>query len=104
MKSRYYLLGFFSLVLCSVQAQKGFSLKDVLSKKKVEVLYDGKLLTAYCYFDSTEKPVLFPIKTLSAVTERRGFPILPPRARPRNNPTTSGWRLTFESVMESALW
>ncbi len=61
MKSRYYLLGFFSLVLCPVQAQKGFSLKDVLSKKKVEVLYDGKLLTAYCYFDSTEKPVLFPI-------------------------------------------
>jgi glucose dehydrogenase len=63
-------------------AQKGFSLVDLPASKKVEVQYDGKLFTAYCYFDSTEKPVLFPIKTTSGVTITRGYPIVPRPGEP----------------------
>ena len=74
-------IGILSLLLfmfmVSASAQKGFSVVEKKADKKIEILYDGKLLTAYCYFDSTEKPVLFPVKTLTGNVVTRGFPIAP---------------------------
>src|SRR6266850_2067179 len=104
MRGHYYFLCLFSLVLYSVQAQKGFSLKDLPSKKKVEVLYDGKLLTGYCYFDSTEKPVLFPIKTLSGITVTRGFPIAPRAGERVDHPHHVGLWFNYESVNGLDFW
>ncbi len=104
MRSRYYLLGIFSLALCSVQAQRGFSLKDVPAKKKVEVRYDGKLFTAYCYFDSTEKPVLFPIKTLSGIAITRGFPIAPRAGERVDHPHHVGLWFNYENVNGLDFW
>ena len=85
-------------------AQKGFSLVDLPASKKVEVRYDGKLFTAYCYFDSTEKPVLFPIKTTSGVTITRGYPIVPRAGERTDHPHHVGLWLNYESVNGLDFW
>jgi ribosome biogenesis protein Nip4 len=97
---------FYSLMALaySAHAQKGFSLVDSPAKKKVEVRYDGKLLTAYCYFDSTEKPVLFPIKTVSGVTITRGYPIAPRLGERTDHPHHLGLWLNYESVNGLDFW
>jgi hypothetical protein len=102
---RFLFLSVF--ILCttySCLAQKGFSLVDLPASKKVEVRYDGKLFTAYCYFDSTEKPVLFPIKTTSGVTITRGYPILPRPGERTDHPHHVGLWLNYESVNGLDFW
>ncbi|HTE30469.1 MAG TPA: PmoA family protein [Chryseolinea sp.] len=91
---------------CLIQAfsQKGFSLVEQAAKKKVEILHDGKLLTAYCYFDSTEKPVLFPLKTLSGVTITRGYPIAPREGERTDHPHHVGLWMNYESVNDLDFW
>src|SRR5687767_7434836 len=99
---------FFSLCMLGLTittlAQKGFSLVDLPSSKKVEVRYDGKLFTAYCYFDSTEKPVLFPIKTLSGVTITRGYPVAPRAGERTDHPHHLGLWMNYESVNGLDFW
>lgn len=98
------------MIFCSlamthtVQGQKGFTLIDKPANKKVEVRYDGKLLTAYCYFDSTEKPVLFPIKTVSGVTITRGYPVAPRLGERTDHPHHLGLWLNYESVNGLDFW
>lgn len=95
------------LVCCSVLSvygQKGFSLVEKKDKKKVEILYNGKLVTAYCYFDSTEKPVLFPVKTLSGITVTRGFPIAPRAGERTDHPHHVGLWFNYESVNGLDFW
>jgi hypothetical protein len=88
----------------SSHAQKGFSFVDIPASKKVELRYDGKLFTAYCYFDSTEKPVLFPIKTTSGVTITRGYPVAPRPGERTDHPHHLGLWLNYESVNGLDFW
>lgn len=99
----FFCLAIFCLTY-PAYAQKGFSLIDSPAKKKVEVRYDGKLLTAYCYFDSTEKPVLFPIKTLSGVTITRGYPVAPRPGERTDHPHHLGLWMNYESVNGLDFW
>lgn len=98
------LLAILGLLNHCVIAQKGFSLKSDEAKKKVSVLYNGRLLTAYCYFDSTEKPVLFPVKTLSGVTITRGYPVSPREGERTDHPHHLGIWLNYESVNGLDFW
>jgi hypothetical protein len=84
--------------------QKGFAVVRQDAGKKIEVLYNGRLLTAYCYFDSTEKPVLFPIKTLSGITITRGYPIAPREGERTDHPHHVGLWLNYESVNGLDFW
>ncbi|MEJ1238606.1 PmoA family protein [Chryseolinea sp. T2] len=94
----------FGLLTHCAMAQKGFSLKTDDAKKKVSVLYNGKLLTAYCYFDSTEKPVLYPVKTLSGITVTRGYPVAPREGERTDHPHHLGIWLNYESVNGLDFW
>jgi hypothetical protein len=104
MRTGYCFLFLVCLAFSGAYGQKGFSLKDVPSSKKTELRYDGKLLTAYCYFDSTEKPVLFPIKTLSGNTITRGYPIAPRAGERTDHPHHVGLWLNYESVNGLDFW
>lgn len=103
MKTGLYFSLLFILTL-TAYGQKGFSIRENPSRKKIEVLYDGSLLTAYCYFDSTEKPVLFPIKTLSGNTITRGFPIAPRAGERTDHPHHVGLWFNYESVNGLDFW
>jgi hypothetical protein len=85
-------------------AQEGFSFQENAVAKKVEVYYNKKLLTAYCYFDSTEKPVLFPLKTISGVTVTRGWPIAPREGERTDHPHHVGLWFNYESVNGLDFW
>ena len=104
MKRLFHFIVLMSLASTGAYAQKGFLLKDVPAQKKVEVRYDGKLLTAYCYFDSTEKPVLWPIKTLFGVTITRGYPITPKAGERSDHPHHLGLWMNYESVNGLDFW
>jgi hypothetical protein len=83
---------------------KGFSLVRQDAKKKVEVWYEGKFVTAYCYFDSTEKPVLYPIKTMSGTTITRGYPVAPRAGERTDHPHHVGLWLNYEGVNGLDFW
>lgn len=95
---------FFFSCSVSVEAQSSFAFRESKEKKKVEVLYNKRLVTAYCYFDSTEKPVLFPIKTLSGTTVTRGFPVSPRAGERTDHPHHVGLWLNYESVNGLDFW
>jgi hypothetical protein len=88
----------------STFAQGGFVFREDLAAKKVELLFNGKLLTAYCYFDSTEKPVLFPLRTVSGVTVTRGWPIAPRSGERTDHPHHVGLWFNYESVNGLDFW
>jgi hypothetical protein len=98
-----FLLGMIALYHPS-NAQKRFVLIDKPEQKRIEVKYDGKLLTAYCYFDSTEKPVLFPLKTLAGTTITRGYPVAPREGERTDHPHHLGLWLNYESVNGLDFW
>ncbi|MFZ6011938.1 MAG: PmoA family protein [Bacteroidota bacterium] len=101
------LAGFFLLsAICFATSaqQKGFAFADQSDSKKLELLYNGKLVTAYCYFDSTEKPVLFPLKSLSGITITRGYPIAPRAGERTDHPHHVGLWLNYESVNGLDFW
>lgn len=90
---------------CSfAQKQEGFSLKEDAAKKQVDVLYNGKLLTAYCHYDSVMKPVLFPINTLSGITITRGYPLAPRAGERVDHPHHIGLWLNYEYVNGLDFW
>lgn len=88
----------------SLKAQNGFTLRENKDTKKVVVLFNKKLITAYCYFDSTEKPVLFPLKTLGGNTITRGYPIAPRPGERVDHPHHVGLWLNYESVNGLDFW
>ena len=98
------LLVVFLIAASHADAQKGFELKEDTSSKKVEVLFDGKLVTAYTWFDSAEKPVLYPVKTLSGVTVTRGFPVAPRPGERTDHPHHIGIWFNYESVNGLDFW
>src|SRR3954471_12835435 len=102
--SKIIITGLLALMSVSAFSQKGFSLVDKPEQRKVELLYNNKLVTAYCYFDSTEKPVLYPVKTLSGVTITRGFPVAPRAGERTDHPHHVGLWFTYESVNGLDFW
>ena len=86
------------------QDNKGFVFADNKDKKEVDVLYNGKLLTAYCYYDSVRKPFLFPINTLDGITVTRGWPIAPRAGERTDHPHHDGMWMNYESVNGLDFW
>jgi hypothetical protein len=98
----------FSCLLFSLmtfaQSSKGFQFVEKKDEKKIEVLYKGKLLTAYCYFDSVFKPFLFPLVTTDGITVTRGYPIAPRAGERTDHPHHTGMWMNYESVNGLDFW
>lgn len=91
-------------VSTSCAQKSGFSFDDKPNEKKIDILYNGKLLTAYCYFDSVMKPVLFPVKTVSGITVTRGYPLDPRPGERVDHPHHIGLWMNYESVNGLDFW
>ncbi len=72
MKKIIALLSVLILITAMAQAQRGFAFTDRPEKKQLDISYNGKLLTAYCYYDSIFKPFLYPLNTVDGITVTRG--------------------------------
>ncbi len=82
----------------------GFSIVENKTQKQVDILYNNKLLTAYCYYDSSRKPILFPVNTTDGVTVTRGFPFQLVAGERTDHPHHTGIWLNYESVNGLDFW
>jgi hypothetical protein len=94
------------LIVCSIGAfaQTGFSVVPDPEKKQMNVLYNGKLLTAYCYYDSSRKPMLFPVNTVDGITVTRSYPFKMVAGERTDHPHHTGLWLNYESVNGLDFW
>ena len=83
---------------------KGFSIVEHKDQKQIDILYDGKLMTAYCYYDSIMKPFLFPVNTVDGITVTRGWPLQPRSGERTDHPHHTGIWQNYESVNDLDFW
>ena len=86
------------------QKSTGFSLIEKKDKKQVDVLFNNKLLTAYCNLDSSKKPVLFPVNTIDGITVTRSYPFKLIAGERTDHPHHTGIWLNYESVNGLDFW
>ena len=102
------LIGFTMLIFVNMattaQQSTGFKIVEEKGKKQVDILYNNKLLTAYCYYDSSRKPFLFPVNTLEGVTVTRGYPFKMIAGERTDHPHHTGIWLNYESVNGLDFW
>lgn len=83
---------------------QGFAFAENKEKKQVDILYNNKLLTAYCFYDSSRKPMLFPVNTVDGVTVTRGYPFNIIPGERTDHPHHTGIWLNYESVNGLDFW
>ena len=102
------ILGFAALLLANMvtvaQQKTGFTFVEEKDKKQVNILFNNKLLTAYCYYDSSRKPILFPVNTLDGITVTRGYPFTMIAGERTDHPHHTGIWLNYESVNGLDFW
>jgi len=74
------------------------------AEKKVEVLVDGELFTAYLYPETIAKPVLYPIKSASGNDLTRGFPLAPRAGERVDHPHHIGIWFNYGDVNGLDFW
>lgn len=96
----------FLLVSGVVMAQPtpGFKIVEHKSRKQVDILFNNRLLTAYCYYDSSRKPFLFPVNTTDGISVTRGYPFQPVAGERTDHPHHTGIWLNYESVNGLDFW
>jgi hypothetical protein len=99
----FYFMLMFSISAIS-QTKKGFQIVEHKDQKQVDVLYNGKLLTAYCYYDSVRKPFLYPVNTVDGITVTRGWPLKPRAGERTDHPHHVGIWQNYESVNGLDFW
>lgn len=72
--------------------------------KKVNVTIGGKPFTSFFYPDNLEKPVLYPVFTVSGTDVTRGFPLNPKPGDPTDHPHHIGIWFNYESVNGLDFW
>ena len=96
---------FLSLSIATLGQQvKGFSILERKDKKQVDILFNDKLMTAYCYFDSSGKPFLFPVNTVDGITVTRSYPFKMIAGERTDHPHHTGIWLNYESVNGLDFW
>ena len=102
------ILGFTALVLINMvavaQQTTGFTIVEEKDKKQVNILFNNKLLTSYCYYDSSRKPILFPVNTLDGITVTREYPFKMIAGERTDHPHHTGIWLNYESVNGLDFW
>lgn len=102
---RYIIVVALVFITINAGAQsKGFAIRENTASKQVDILYNGKLLTAYCYYDSSRKPFLFPVNTVEGITVTRGYPFKNVSGERTDHPHHTGIWLNYESVNGLDFW
>ena len=86
------------------QQQNGFTIVEKMNEKQVDILFNNKLLTAYCYYDSGRKPILFPVNTVDGIMVTRSYPFKNVPGERTDHPHHTGIWLNYESVNGLDFW
>ncbi|MEJ7672654.1 MAG: PmoA family protein [Chitinophagaceae bacterium] len=98
------LLSLIISLVGTAQKNKGFTIAEREDKKQVDILFNNKLLTAYCYYESGSKPILFPVNTVDGITVTRGYPFKKVAGERTDHPHHTGIWLNYESVNGIDFW
>lgn len=98
------LIFLFLSLPCLSQKKTGFAIVEKKDKKQVDLLFNGRLMTAYCYYDSSRKPILFPVNTVDGITVTRGYPFHKIAGERTDHPHHTGIWLNYESVNGLDFW
>jgi hypothetical protein len=93
-----------SIVAMAQQKNTGFKIVERPAQKQVDIVYNNKLLTAYCYYDSSRKPILFPVNTVDGITVTRSYPFKNVTGERTDHPHHTGIWLNYESVNGLDFW
>jgi len=96
-----------TMALVSITAtsqQSGFTIVEKKDQKQVDILFNNKLLTAYCYYDSSRKPILFPVNTVDGITVTRSYPFKNIPGERTDHPHHTGIWFNYESVNGLDFW
>ncbi len=106
MKKIRVFICFFAIAFggAAQKKQEGFQMLERKEAKQIDILYNGHLLTAYCYYDSIRKPFLFPVNTVDGITVTRGYPLQPQAGERTDHPHHTGLWMNYESVNELDFW
>lgn len=74
------------------------------AEKKVEVLVNGELFTAYVYQETIDKPVLYPLKSAGGHDLTRGFPLEPRPGERVDHPHHVGVWFNYGDVNGLDFW
>jgi len=74
------------------------------AEKKVEVLLNGELFTAYLYPETIAKPVLYPLKSAGGGLLTRGYPLEPRSGERVDHPHHIGLWLNYGDVNGLDFW
>jgi hypothetical protein len=74
------------------------------SERRVDVLVDGKLFTAYIWPEDVMKPVLYPVCTAEGTQITRGFPIEPRQGERSDHPHHVGLWFNYGDVEGLDFW
>ena len=103
--NKLFAVSFFLFLSILTLAQtKGFAIVEKNDKKQVDILFNGKLMTAYCYYDSSRKHVLFPVNTVDGITVTRSYPFQMIAGERTDHPHHTGIWLNYESVNGLDFW
>lgn len=72
--------------------------------RKVDVIIDGKLFTAYCYSDTLMKQILYPVLTSTGTPVTRGWPIKSRSGERADHPHQRGMWLNYGDVNSYDFW
>jgi hypothetical protein len=61
-------------------------------------------MTAYCFYDSSRKPILFPVNTVDGITVTRSYPFKMVAGERTDHPHHTGIWLNYESVNGLDFW
>jgi len=84
--------------------QSGFAIVEKKDQQQVDILFNNQLLTAYCYYDSSRKPILFPVNTVNGITVTRSYPFKTVPGERTDHPHHTGIWLNYESVNGLDFW
>ena len=104
MNKLFAISAFLFLSVVAIAQTNGFSIEEKKDKKQVDILFNGKLMTAYCHYDSSRKPVLFPVNTVDGITVTRSYPFKMIAGERTDHPHHTGIWLNYESVNGLDFW
>ena len=73
-------------------------------ERRIDVLVDGALFTAYIYSETIAKPVLFPLRTARGTPLTRGFPLAPRPCERVDHPHHVGVWFNYGDVNGLDFW
>jgi hypothetical protein len=74
------------------------------AERHIDILFDGKLFTSYCWPENVYKPILYPVYTSSGTEITRGFPLRPRQGERNDHMHQVGIWLNYGKVNGLDFW